>query len=70
MTKRKKELHEFFTLPELKELQRTFKYGSYSSCGDPDQPIIRASIISKIDEAITGKHYEINPIDIFEEWLL
>lgn len=67
MTKRKKELHEFFTLPELKEIQSSFKYGSYSSCGDPDQPIIRASILNKIDEAITGKQYELDPIDIYEE---
>tara|TARA_R100001086_G_C11662636_1_gene210649 strand:+ start:217 stop:420 length:204 start_codon:yes stop_codon:yes gene_type:complete len=67
MTKRKKELHEFFTLPELKEIQSSFLYGSYSSCGDPDQPIIRASISRKIREAITAKQYELNPIDIFEE---
>ncbi len=60
-------MHEFFTLQELKELQSTFKYGTYPSCGDPDQPIIRSSISRKIREAITAKQYELNPIDIYEE---
>ena len=48
-------MHEFFTLQELKELQSSFKYGSYASCGDPDQSIIRASILKKIEEAIQTK---------------
>lgn len=48
-------MHKFFTLEELKELQQTFKYGSYPSCGDPVQPIIRASILKKIEEAIQTK---------------
>lgn len=48
-------MHKFFTLAELKEMQQTFKYGSYSSVGDPDQSIIRASILQKIEEAISTK---------------
>ena len=50
-----KTLQEFFTLQELKELQSSFKYGSYSSCGDPDQPIVRKSILRKIEKAIEVK---------------
>ena len=48
-------MHEFFTLQELKELQSTLKYGTYPSCGDPDQPIVRKSILRKIDKAIEIK---------------
>ena len=48
-------MHEIFTLQELKELQSSFKYGSYSSCGDPDQPIVRKSILRKIEKAIEIK---------------
>mgnify|MGYP003136294621 FL=1 len=48
-------MHEFFTLQELKELQSSFKYGSYSSKGDPDQPIVRKSILRKIEKAIEVK---------------
>jgi len=48
-------MHEFFTLQELKEFQSTFKYGSYPSCGDPDQPIVRKSILRKIEKAIEIK---------------
>jgi len=48
-------MHEFFTLQELKELQSSFKYGSYSSKGDPDQPIVRKSILRKIEKAIEIK---------------
>ena len=48
-------MHEFFTLQELKELQSSFKYGSYSSCGDTDQPIVRKSILRKIEKAIEIK---------------
>ena len=48
-------MHEFFTLQELKELQSSFRYGSYTSCGDPDQPIVRKSILRKIEKAIEFK---------------
>ena len=48
-------MHEFFTLQELKELQSSFKYGSYTSKGDPDQPIVRKSILRKIEKAIEIK---------------
>ena len=48
-------MHEFFTLQELKELQSSFKYGSYPCCGDPDQLIVRKSILKKIEKAIEIK---------------
>ena len=48
-------MHEFFTLQELKELQSSFKYGSYTSSSDPDQPIVRKSILRKIEKAIEIK---------------
>ena len=50
-----KSLHEFFTLQELQELQSSFKYGSYTSSSDPDQPIVRKSILRKIEKAIEIK---------------
>ena len=50
-----KSLHEFFTLQELQELQSSFKYGSFTSCSDPDQPIVRKSILRKIEKAIEIK---------------
>ena len=50
-----KSLHEFFTLQELQELQSSFKYGSYTSSSDPDQPIVRKSILRKIEKAVEIK---------------
>ncbi len=48
-------MDKFFTMVELEEMRSSFKYGSYSSCGDPDQPIIRKNILRKIEEAILTK---------------
>tara|TARA_R100000654_G_scaffold30519_1_gene55375 strand:- start:327 stop:620 length:294 start_codon:yes stop_codon:yes gene_type:complete len=47
-----KTLQEFFTLQELKELKSSFKSNSYISCGNPEQPIVRKSILRKIEKAI------------------
>ena len=48
-------MDKFLTMAELEEMRSSFKYGSYSSCGDPDQPIIRKNILRKIEEAILTK---------------
>ena len=48
-------MDKFFTMVELEEMRTSFKYGSYSSCGDPDQPIVRKYILRKIEEAILIK---------------
>jgi hypothetical protein len=48
-------MEEFFTLQELQEMKSSFKYGSHPSCGDPDQPIVRKSILEKIEKAIDTK---------------
>ena len=48
-------MHELFTTAELDEMRQTFKYGSYTSTGDQDQPIIRKNILRKIEEALMIK---------------
>mgnify|MGYP003330025081 CR=1 FL=1 len=48
-------MDKFLTMAELEEMRSSFKYGSYSSCGDPEQPIIRKNILRKIEEAILTK---------------
>ena len=42
-----------FTEDELKEILRSFKYGSYTSNGDPKQLPRRLKIIKKLEKELT-----------------
>ena len=42
-----------FTEDELKEILRSFKYGSYTSNGDPKQLPRRLKIIKKLEKQLT-----------------
>ena len=43
----------YFNKEELKEILRTFKYGSYISNGDPKQLPRRLKIIKKLEKQLT-----------------